>query len=172
MEGIISTMEILDLVKYSYEQGKRVLEKREFETLKEYGQFLTPPNTASYMAKRLGQIHSGATIIEPSIGSGVLVCAVVEKLIVENQPVEIWLDAYETDKELCDVARDVLTLASKEAEQNGIKIHWQVFSKRILCWLACPNTSHLSLLKQSRRKSMILLLVILLTLNLMQKISV
>jgi hypothetical protein len=55
-------MEILDLVNYSYEQGKRILEKRKSETLKEYGQFLTPPNTAHYMAKRLGRIRSGATV--------------------------------------------------------------------------------------------------------------
>ena len=32
-------MEVLDLVNYSYEQGKSVLEKKESETLKEHGQF-------------------------------------------------------------------------------------------------------------------------------------
>jgi len=146
-------MEVLDLVNHSYEQGKHVLEKRETETLKEHGQFLTPPNTAHYMAKRLGQIHSGATIIEPSLGSGVLACAVIEKLITENQPTEIWLDAYETDKELCNVARDVLTLASKKAEQSGIKIHWQVFQEDFV--LACLPEHQPSLFAtgQSRRKT-------------------
>ena len=146
-------MEVLDLVNYSYEQGKRVLEKKEPETLKEHGQFLTPPNTAHYMAKRLGQIHSDATIIEPAIGSGVLACAVIEKLIKENQPTEIWLDAYETDEELCDVARDVLTLASKKAEQRGIKIHWQVFQEDFV--LACLPEHQPSLFgrEQSRRKT-------------------
>jgi adenine-specific DNA-methyltransferase len=146
-------MEVLDLVNYSYEQGKRVLEKRESETLKKHGQFLTPPNTARYMAKRLGQIQSSATIIEPSIGSGVLVCAVIEKLIAENKSAEIWLDAYETDKELCGVARAVLTLASKKAEQSGIKIHWQVFQEDFV--LACLPEHQPSLfsVEQSRRKT-------------------
>lgn len=152
VKGIISIMDILDLVNYSYEQGKRVLEKRESETLKEHGQFLTPPNTAHYMAKRLGKIQFGAAIIEPSIGSGVLACAVIEKLITENQPTEIWLDAYETDKELCNVAREVLTLASKKAEQSGIKIHWQVFQEDFV--LACLPEHQPSLFgtDQSRRK--------------------
>ena len=50
-------MEVLDLVAYSYEQGKRVLEKREINTLKEHGQFLTPPSVAKYIAKQLGQIQ-------------------------------------------------------------------------------------------------------------------
>lgn len=145
-------MEVLDLVSYSYEQGKRVLEKRESETLKEHGQFLTPPNTARYMAKRLGKIQSGATIIEPSIGSGVLACAVIEKLITEHQSTELWLDAYEIDKELCDIARDVLTLASKKAEQSGIKIHWQIFQEDFI--LACLPEHQPSLFgsEQSRRK--------------------
>lgn len=152
VKGIISAMEVLDLANYSYEQGKRVLEKRESETLKQHGQFLTPPNTAHYMAKRLGQINSGATIIEPSVGSGVLACAVIEQLITENRSIEIWLDAYETDKELCDVARDVLTLASKKAKQSGIIIHWQVFNEDFV--LACLPEHQPSLFgtEQSRRK--------------------
>ena len=105
------------------------------------------------MSKRLGRIHSGATIIEPSIGSGVLACAVIEKLITENQPIEIWLDAYETDKELCKVAHDVLTLASKKAEESRIKIHWEVFQEDFV--LACLPEYQPSLfsLEQSRRKT-------------------
>jgi len=51
-----------DLVTYSYKQGKRVLEKRETNTLKEHGQFLTPPSIARYMAKQLGQIQNGASL--------------------------------------------------------------------------------------------------------------
>ena len=78
-------MEILDLVAYSYEQGKNILEKRETNTLKEHGQFLTPPSVARYMAKQLGKIQGGASLLEPAIGSGVLVCAVIERLIAEKK---------------------------------------------------------------------------------------
>jgi type I restriction-modification system DNA methylase subunit len=97
-------MEILNLTAYSYEQGKRVLEKRENNSLKEHGQFLTPPSVARYMAKQLGQIKDGDFLLEPAIGSGVLVCAVIERLIAEKLPLEIWITAYETDKELCEVS--------------------------------------------------------------------
>jgi adenine-specific DNA-methyltransferase len=146
-------MESLDLVGHAYEQGKRVLAKREAESLKEHGQFLTPPNTARYMANRLGKIYSGSTIIEPSIGSGTLACAIIENLISENQPAEIWLDAYETDKELCKTAREVLTLANREAEKSKVKIHWQVFNEDFV--LACLPESQPSLFdaEQSRRKA-------------------
>ncbi len=64
-------MEIFDLVVYSYEQGKRILEKKPLETLKEHGQFLTPPTVARYMAKQLGSFKNGDALLEPACGSGV-----------------------------------------------------------------------------------------------------
>src|SRR3990172_8815338 len=109
-------MEISDLVAHSYEQGKRTLEKRELENLKKHGQFLTPPAVARYMAKQLGQIKNGDSLLEPALGSGVLACAVIERLIVDGRPLEISITAYETDKELCEVSRDVLRIASRVAE--------------------------------------------------------
>jgi type I restriction-modification system DNA methylase subunit len=42
-----------DLVVRSYELGKRVLEKRPADVLKEHGQFLTPPSVAKFMAEQL-----------------------------------------------------------------------------------------------------------------------
>ncbi len=128
-------MEILDLVAYSYEMGKRILEKREAGVLKEHGQFLTPPAVARYMAKQMGQIQDSASLLEPAIGSGVLICAVIERLIAEKRPLEISITAYETDKELCDVSREILKVVTKETEKNGIKINWQIHQEDFV--LAC-----------------------------------
>lgn len=137
-------MEVFDLVAYSYEQGKRILEKREMSALKEHGQYLTPPSVARYMAKQLGQIPGGASLLEPAIGSGILVCAVIEQLIAENRPLEISITAYEIDKELCDISREVLKVAGKEAEKKGIKINWQVCQEDFV--LAClPESEQPSL---------------------------
>jgi len=128
-------MEISDLAIYSYEEGKSVLEKRETSTLKEYGQFLTPPTVARYMAKQLGEIKNGDTLLEPACGSGVLVCAVIERLIVEKNPLEIWVNTYETDKELAELSRQVFEIASQKAKKHKIKINWQVFQEDFV--LAC-----------------------------------
>lgn len=132
-ESIISAMK--DLVAYSYEQGKRVLEKKSVETLKKHGQFLTPPTVARYMAKQLGTFKNGDTLLEPACGSGVLVCAVIERLIAEKNPLEISITVYETDKELCEVSREVLRMASREAENHEIKISWKVCQEDFV--LAC-----------------------------------
>ncbi|MGC1379314.1 MAG: BsuBI/PstI family type II restriction endonuclease [Anaerolineales bacterium] len=125
-------MAAFNLVSFSYEQGKSLLEQRKLDTLKEYGQFLTPPAVACYMAKQLGPIQNGAVFLEPAIGSGVLVAALIERLVSDNQPIEISIDAYEIDKELCEIARQVLSQASQKAEQSGIKIHWQVHQEDFL----------------------------------------
>jgi len=131
-------MEISDLAAYSYSQGKRVLENRTANVLKEHGQFLTPPSIARYMAKQLGQIQNGASILEPAVGSGVLACGIIERLITEKRPLEISITAYDTDRDLCDVSREIFGIASKEAEKYGIKIHWQVFQEDFV--LSClPN---------------------------------
>ncbi len=146
-------MEVGDLVGYSYEQGKRVLEKREANTLKEHGQFLTPPAVARYMAKQLGQIHNGASLLEPACGSGVLVCALVERLIAEKKSIEISATAYETDKELAEISRQVFRLASQKAEKEKIKLHWQVLQEDFI--LACLPVEQPSLfsLVESRQKA-------------------
>ena len=144
-------MEVLDLVEHSYELGKRVLEKREANTLKEHGQFLTPPSVARYMAKQLGQIQDGACLLEPALGSGVLACAVIELLIAEKRPLRISITAYETDRELCDVSRDVLKVASREAERNGVIIDWQVHQEDFV--LTClPDDEQPSLFSEIKSK--------------------
>lgn len=128
-------MEILDLVNQSYERGKRALEKRKIEFLKEHGQFLTPPAVARYMAKQLGQIKNGDSLLEPAVGSGVLICAVIERLIDERHPLEICLTAYELDKELFEISRHAIETACQEAMKYRIKIQWQLYQEDFI--LAC-----------------------------------
>lgn len=112
-------MKMTDLVLYAYEQGRRVLETRENNTLKEHGQFLTPPSVARYMAKQLGELLNGSCLLEPSIGSGVLVCAVIERLMAEKKPLELWVIAYETDRELCALSRKILEAAAGKPKRLG-----------------------------------------------------
>jgi adenine-specific DNA-methyltransferase len=142
-----------DLVVYAYDLGKRALERRKADALKEYGQFLTPPSVARYMAKQLGKIHGGAALLEPAVGSAVLVCAVIERLIAENQPLEISIDAYEIDAELCAVASQVLTHASQKAEQNGVLVNWRMYQEDFV--LSCLPESQPTLFSDhdDRRKS-------------------
>jgi adenine-specific DNA-methyltransferase len=118
-----------DFVTHSYERGKRALESRDAETIKAHGQFLTPPNVAHYMANQLGGLKNGANLLEPACGSGVLICAVIERLINERKTAEINVTAYEVDPELAEISRQVLALVSQKAEKSGLQVHWQVLEK-------------------------------------------
>ena len=100
------------------------------------------------MAKQLGQIQNGASLLEPAIGSGVLVCAVIERLISEKRSIEISITAYETDNELCELSREILKFASKEANKVGVKINWQVLQEDFV--LACLPDDQPSLFDSSK----------------------
>lgn len=117
---------IPDLVSYSLELGQRVLAGRSEASRKQSGQFFTPAPVARYMAQQLGPIRSGDRILDPAIGSGVLACAVIERVISEGRPLEIWLDGYEIDRELGQTAREVLEVVAEYAASQGIVIHSQV----------------------------------------------
>jgi adenine-specific DNA-methyltransferase len=146
-------MEPTDLVSYSYEQGEKILEKRSSNTLKEQGQFLTPPNIARYMAKQLGAMKSGDVLLDPSIGSGVLVCAVIERLMSESPPESLVIEAYETDSELCEAVRQILTLASDKAGKVGLKIKWQVHQEDFV--LACLPEAQPALFSPNQPRQML-----------------
>jgi hypothetical protein len=56
-------MTLLDSVSLSYEEGKRILERRSLNSLKEHGQFLTPPPVARSRAYQLGDIRDQARLL-------------------------------------------------------------------------------------------------------------
>ena len=122
-------LSLSNLVDYSLKQGRTVLVNRSETQRKRSGQFLTPAAIARYMAKQLGPIFSGDRILDPAIGSGVLACAMIERLIAEARPLEIWLDGYETDPNLAQLARQLLHQATQKAAEKDIIIHTQVYER-------------------------------------------
>jgi len=86
------------------------------------GQFLTPPVVARYMAKQLGTLPNNCHILEPAIGSGVLVCAVIERAVINQYPKQLFIEGYEVDHDLYEAARMALAAATAYAEQAGITV--------------------------------------------------
>jgi adenine-specific DNA-methyltransferase len=142
--------QISDLVSFSYEAGRKILEGKTTELIKEQGQFLTPPPVARYMARQLGAVQQGAHLLEPAVGSGVLICAVIERLIAEGQPLELWAEAYETDAELCRCTKNVLQEASQKAKIAGVTIHWQIYQEDFV--LNCLPESQPSLFGETSNR--------------------
>lgn len=110
-------------VEDSFQAGQTVLAQRTNEYRKQYGQYLTPPPLARFMANQLGPIPNGSRVLDPAIGSGTLICAVIENLIARREPCEIWVDGYEVDTQLIEVAREALQNALELARTHDIKTH-------------------------------------------------
>ncbi|MCB9101743.1 MAG: N-6 DNA methylase, partial [Anaerolineales bacterium] len=129
--SVTNTMASLfsDLLTYSLELGQEILSQRSDKERKTQGQFLTPIPVARFMAKQLGEISSSSRILEPAIGSGILVCATIEQIVTRNQPGEFWIDGYETDEELFHAAKSIVTLAQERAAKYGVVIHHCVQNK-------------------------------------------
>ncbi len=74
---------------------------------KTHGQFFTPPTIARFMAELSVSVESGAQVVEPGAGIGILIAALAERIAREGACREWSVTAYETEAAL----RPALTLA-------------------------------------------------------------
>lgn len=118
---------MVSFTRQSLETGQRILANRSSDSRKMQGQFLTAESLARFMAEQLGTIANGDHILDPAMGSGTLLCAIIDRLSAEDDPLELWVDGFELDEELYAVAQDVLQDAVAEAAKHGIKIHLRLF---------------------------------------------
>lgn len=121
--------ERFDLLTHSLDAGNGVLATHTQEQRKRLGQFLTPRPVARYMAYQLGPLRDGDRILDPAIGSGVLACAVIERVISAGMPITLYLDGYEIDPDLAQVAREVLARAAEMAAHHGVTLHAQIHER-------------------------------------------
>jgi len=111
----------------SLETGQRVLTRRSSQARKAHGQFLTPEPLARFVVEQLGTIKDGDRILDPAMGSGTLPCAIIERLIAENKPIEVWIDGFELDDELFTAAQSILNEAVICAAKHDVQVHLNLF---------------------------------------------
>lgn len=117
----------MSFTRQSLKTGQQILGSRSGDSRKMQGQFLTPKPLAQFIAKQLGKIANGDHVLDPAMGSGTLLCAVIDRLIAEGNPLVLCLDGFELDEELYAAAEAVLHDAVTEAAKHGIKIHLRLF---------------------------------------------
>jgi adenine-specific DNA-methyltransferase len=115
-----------DIVAYSFELGQKLLATRSDEKRKELGQFLTTPEIARYMAGKFAFLPQECRVLDPAVGSGVLVSALIEHVVNVGFPKHLTIEGYEVDQELAAVAREVLMAATSYAAENGIHVRTHV----------------------------------------------
>lgn len=111
----------------SLEIGQGILTRRSSQSRKVHGQFLTPEPLARFMTEQLGTIKNGDHILDPAMGSGTLLCAIIDRLIDENKSVEVWIDGFELDDELFTAAQSILNEAVLCAAKHNVQVHLNLF---------------------------------------------
>jgi adenine-specific DNA-methyltransferase len=112
----------MDLVAECFATGQRVLARRSSVARKLHGQYFTPPTVARYMAEQLSTLPGSFTILDPAVGSGVLLCAVVERLINEGSRAHVRIEAYEIDPVLYELAASTMERARVGAAKRGLTL--------------------------------------------------
>ncbi len=96
------------------------------ERKKHFGQYLTPVETAHFMAKFFEPRKQDLRILDPGAGTGVLSCALLERLAASSHNLSIELEAHETDLDLIDYLKTCLTYARDWLEARGTSLTFKI----------------------------------------------
>ena len=108
---------------------------------KRLGQFFTSPETAASMAARLDLSQRGphVTILDPGAGTGILACALIERLAPLSTCEQITLVCYENDPEILPVLRANLAWLQ---EHSPIALSYELRATNyILAQVAAPHAT-------------------------------
>lgn len=126
---------IINIIKKSQE---KYLDNKKKEVLKKRSQFFTPYDIACRMVdtinfeefNNLDKIY----ILEPSAGCGILIAVLIKEILINlNNVKELYIDAYENDKEIANLLKNNLIKLKREVEEkNNITIKYRVVKENFI----------------------------------------
>jgi adenine-specific DNA-methyltransferase len=112
------------------------------EHKKQRGQYLTPVAAARFMASWCQAAEWSVRVLDPGAGAGVLACALCEALAARtDKPVQIELDAYETDPRLLGYLQLCLRHAENWLRRRGIAFKFRVNANDFILHHAAAPTN-------------------------------
>lgn len=95
---------------------------------KKYGQYLTPVIVADYMAGLVTKKYKKKiTILDPGVGTGILLCAVCENLVgTMHELDEINIVGYEIDKKIIPFTDESLSYLKKWLELKNVSCNYRI----------------------------------------------
>jgi len=117
-------------VAYAHKLAEMYIEGTPVEHRKKNSQYFTPPKVADFMAD-LAEVNgrSAIRVLDPGAGTGILSCAVCERLGQIQGVNEIELDLYETDPCLLAVLDEVLSHLTSWLRQHGVSLKFKVLAE-------------------------------------------
>lgn len=91
---------------------------------KEYGQFFTSAETASFMASLfdLSSINKNVSILDAGAGSGILAISIAERILKQDSSIKVEVVCYENDPHVLPLLRSNLDLMKKEYKNFSFKV--------------------------------------------------
>jgi adenine-specific DNA-methyltransferase len=112
---------------YADRVGAEVIANKTTAARKAGGLYLTPVEVADFIAGQVRSIGVAVRILDPAAGSGALLCAVVERLVLSDRTFrEAELTAYETDPDLQDALAHVLGNLKRWAAKRKVAVRVRI----------------------------------------------
>lgn len=115
----------IDIVEVAYNAGIDATRKLTTAEQKEWGQFMTPPGVARFMAQRCipHSIKKSVCVLDPAAGSGVLATAAIESLLLaDTKPQSIKLILCELDSRMIPALRKLSANLREVARLEGVSL--------------------------------------------------
>lgn len=105
------------MLKNIIEKTSQYIEKMPKKERKKYGQFFTSMETAQYMASMfvIPENQEVISVLDAGAGSGILSCAMIERLDKIEEIKEIELTCYETDENVLPLLKENLSFMLKQS---------------------------------------------------------
>lgn len=121
----------MDLVNVAHVAGRAFTSTLSREEQRSAGQYMTPPDIARFMARRLvaGVRHWHVRVLEPAAGAGILAVAVIEALLDrpgDDKPQRIDLLLYELDARLLPGLAALCERMAAACRDAGVRFDWKI----------------------------------------------
>jgi adenine-specific DNA-methyltransferase len=93
------------------------------------GQFFTPKEVSSFMASLFEIRGSAIRLLDPGAGTGILTAAFCERLLDNENVVELMIDTYENDPKLLPFLKSVLESCKEVLEERGCNVKYNIFEQ-------------------------------------------
>lgn len=112
------------LITFAHHQGRKLTQILSRAEQKQFGQFMTPPSIARFMALRMVasvDLHH-VRVLDPAAGAGILAAAVDEALLAKSvRPQRVELSMFELDARLLPALRQLAARMAEACRAQGVE---------------------------------------------------
>ncbi|NJD77273.1 MAG: hypothetical protein FIB08_09295 [Candidatus Methanoperedens sp.] len=117
------------LVKYAQRLSELYSRAHSIEIRKQRGQFFTPEQVSTFMASLFEIRQDTIRLLDPGAGTGILTAAFCERLLKNDNIVNLTMDVYENDRNLLPFLKMVLESCKAELEMKGHKVEYNIYEQ-------------------------------------------